>query len=223
MESYSNADYIISISHVSEKTYRDAGYDMNKFKLISLAGTDMPIQDLHNNRSRQRAFISTAYHSFIKGTHHLLRAWQKAEIKDIPLIIVGRICEDMQDFIKRFGPFKNVIYVGHQSNLKEWYKQFDAVGILMSLSEGAVRTTPEMMSFGFPMIVSPDAACDIVRDGINGYVVAGDEEELAERIQWFASDWNRVFEMRPYVLESVSHRTMADYAKELGDFLLSLI
>ena len=71
----------------------------------------------------------------------------------------------MKEFIKTYGPFQNVRYVGFQGDLRSWYQDYDAVGVLMSLSEGAGRTTPEMMSFGFPMITSPDATCDIVKDG----------------------------------------------------------
>ena len=93
----------------------------------------------------------------------------------------------------------------------------------MSLSEGAGRTTPEMMSFGFPMITSPDATCDIVKDGENGYIIESDNEEgLAERLRWFAEDWNRVHAMRANVLMSVSQRTVFDYSCELAQFMLSI-
>lgn len=224
MKSYDLADYIITISHVSARTYEDAGYDMDKFKFIPLTGTDMPVQDIHANTGKKKAFISTAFHNFIKGTHRLLLAWQKAGIKDIPLIIAGRLCEDMQEFIDKYGPFENVIYAGHQSALQEWYKQFDAVGVLMSLSEGAGRTTPEMMSFGFPMIVSPDATCDIVLDGWNGYIVDPyNENALVEKLLWFADQWERVYQMRRDTLAAVSQRSVYDFSVELGEFLLSLL
>lgn len=217
-----NADWIITISEVSKKTYIDAGYDMNKFKTIYLTGTDFPIRTIPN-RGGRKAFISTAFHSFIKGTHRLLLAWRKANINNIPLIIVGRLCDDMKEFIKTYGPFQNVRYVGFQGDLRSWYQDYDAVGVLMSLSEGAVRTTPEMMSFGFPMITSPDATCDIVKDGENGYIIESDNENgLAERLRWFAEDWDRVHAMRANVLMSVSRRTVSDYSCELAQFMLSI-
>lgn len=221
--SLKEADYIVSISKVSLKTYLDAGYPSEKLRLIPLTGTDFPLQSEFRN-NRKKAFISTGFHSFIKGTHSLLLAWRQADIKDIPLIIVGRICEDLQEFIEKFGPFNNVIFTGHQNNLKDWYKDYDGVGVLMSLSEGAVRATPEMMSFGFPMIVSPDATCDLVVNGKNGFIVEEDNiDAIAEKLKWFASDWSRTYYMREEVLQSVKNRTVEDYSLEVGGFLETLI
>lgn len=218
------ADRVISISKVSLATYVNAGYDASSFHLIPLTGTDFPVKSVASPKGKTKAFITTAYHNFVKGTHRLLLAWQKANINDIPLIVVGRLCEDMQEFIEIFGPFNNVIYVGHQRNVREFYNNYDAVGILFSLSEGAGRVTPEMMSFGFPMIVSPDATCDIVEDGRNGYIVdTMNEEGLIERLKWFADDWQRVYDIRPNVLSSVSSRTIKDFSLDCADFLENLI
>ncbi len=224
LKSFELADYIVTISKVSENTYIEAGFDKNKMHLIPLTGTDFPIQKIEFNSEKPKAFISTAFHNFIKGTHRLLNAWEKANINDIPLIVVGRLCEDMREFVENFGPFDNVQFVGHRNDLKDYYKQFDAVGVLMSLSEGAGRTTPEQMSFGFPMIVSPDATCDLVKDGYNGFIVEStDEDGLAERLRYFAEDWSRVDELKENVIASVNHRTMQDWSIELGNYLLSLI
>lgn len=223
LNTFNMADYIISISQVSLKTYIDAGYDKSKFKLISLAGTNFIIQQPSIVANRKRAFISTAYHSFIKGTHRLLLAWKKANIKNVPLLIVGNLCEDMEEFIEKYGPFENVVYVGHRNDLDEWYKQYDAVGVLLSLSEGAVRVTPEMMSFGFPMITSLDASCDIVKDGKNGFIVNyDDEDKLIEKLTYFANNWNRVHELIPNVIDSVKNRSLTDYSLEVSDFLETL-
>lgn len=218
------ADRIITISEVSRTTYLDANYNKCKLKLISLAGTDFPIQSVEIPMGKQRAFISTAFHNFIKGTHRLLLAWQKAQIKDIPLIIVGRICEDLQEFIDKYGPFDNVLFMGYvKGSLTDFYKQYDAVGVLLSFSEGAVRTTPELMSFGFPMIVSSDATCDIVKNGNNGFIVnQKNEEEIVDKLRWFAEDWERVHQMRHKVLSSVSHRTVKEYSEECADYLMTL-
>lgn len=217
------ADKIVTISEVSRQTYINAGYPLEKFELIPLTGTDFPIQQYQTIEGREKAFITTSFHSFIKGTHRLLLSWKKANIHDIPLYVIGTICEDMKEFIEKYGPFDNVIYVGHQSNLPEWYSARDAVGALLSLSEGAVRVTPEMMSFGFPMIVSPDATCDLIKEGINGFVIeTEDVDSVASRLKWFADDWNRVHDMRKNVLDTVRSRTTRDWSIDVANYLLSL-
>ncbi len=224
LKSLELADKIITISKVSHETYVNAGYPEEKLKLIPFTGTDMPLQQYEANVGKEKAFITTAFHNFIKGTQRLLLAWQKANIKDIPLVVVGRQCEDMQEFVKKYGPFQNVAFKGYvKGSLSDFYKQFDAVGCLFSLSEGAVRTTPELMSFGFPMITSPDATCDLIKEGYNGYIIEPtDVDAITRRLKWFAEDWSRVHALRNNVLGSVERRTMDDYSIELAAYLESL-
>ncbi len=225
VESFKLADKIITISKVSKQTYIDAGYPEEKLVFIPLTGTDYALQPFEAYEGKDKAFVTTAFHNFIKGTHRLLQAWKKAQVHSVPLIIVGRVCEDIQEYIDKYGPFENVKFLGYwKGSLKDLYDKYDGVGVLMSLSEGAVRTTPELMSYGYPMIVSQDATCDIVEDGKNGYIISPtDEDGLSNRLKWFAEDWERVHEMRSRVLSSVSHRTVKDYSLECADFLLSLL
>ena len=225
LKGFSLADRVITISEMSRDTYAQAGYDMSRFKLIPLTGTDFARQSINDSIEKPKVFITTAFHNFVKGTHRLLLAWEKAGIKDIPLVVVGRQCEDMQEFVNKYGPFKNVKFLGFvKGSLQDFYSQYNAVGVLLSLSEGAVRTTPELMSFGFPMIVSPDATCDLVKDGYNGFVVdTTDEKTIVEKLRYFAEDWSRVNSLRTNVLESVKTRTVRDFSLEVADYLLELI
>ena len=216
-------DRFINITEVSRKTFSEAGYDMSKSKLVLDNGTNFMHKSVDFCNGKKRAFISTAFHSFVKGTHRLLLAWKKADIKDVPLLLVGKMCEDMTEFIEKNGPFDNVVFVGHCANLKEWYEQWDAVGVIMSLSEGSGRVTPEMMSFGFPIISSEDATCDLVVDGYNGSVVdVYDENALVEKLRYYANDWEKVHELRPNVLASLGERTINDYASEIADYLVQV-
>lgn len=218
------ATNVINITEVSRNTYTNAGYDINKSALILDTGCNFPRQVVDDGKGKKKAFITTAFHSFIKGTHRLLLAWQKAGIKDIPLYIVGGLCEDMEEFILKYGPFENVHFEGPRYDLKDWYKQFDAVGITLSLSEGSGRVTPEMMTFGFPMIVSKDATCDLIRDGYNGTIVdVLDEKEIIMALKYFAEDWSRVYAIKENVLQSVGTKTSADFNVEIADYLISLI
>lgn len=219
---YRQADHIVTISEISNQTFLTKGYAPNLLKMIPLTGSSFKTHE-DEVKGKRRAFISTAMHSMLKGTHRLLRAWRKANIKSIPLIIVGGLHQDMQEFIQKYGPFENVIFKGFCDNLEEFYKEYDAVGILMSFSEGAVRTTPELMSYGFPMIVSPDATCDIVKNEQVGYVIEPtDEDALAERLMWFAEDWSRVYRMRQNVFEVVKQRKSCDFGVELAEYLMKL-
>lgn len=217
-------DKLICISKVSMNTYLDAGISKERIELIPLTGSPWEVVKTSEVESKPKAFITTGFHNFIKGTQRLLLAWRKAGITGIPLIIVGKLCEDMKEFIQRYGPFENVIYMGHLSveQLKSLYGTYSACGVLLSLSEGAVRVTPEMMTYGFPMIVSPDATCDLVVDGVNGYVVNPlDEDAVVLKLRWFSDDWSRVETMKDVVQDTLCQRTMEDYAKDVAVFLIS--
>ena len=219
-------DYYIAITEVSAKTYFNAGYSKDKCVVIPKNGTDFEIyRDAATTQTGERAFVSTAFHSFSKGTHRLLDAWNNLKSDSAKLYIIGDLHDDMREFIKKYGPFKNVVFTGPLSRdqMREMYKKLDAVGILMSLSEGAGKVTPEMMSFGFPQIVSPDATCDLIIDGFNGFIVeTEDTAGLVNKLKWFAEDWNRVHEMRNNVYQSVTRRKMIDFSIELGEYLMSL-
>lgn len=219
-------DRIICISNVSMQTYLDAGIAEEMITMIPLTGCSWPVEGESSNIGKEKAFITTAFHSFIKGTHRLLLAWREACISDIPLIVVGEICEDMREFIDRYGPFDNVIFTGllsQQQTRDLWYR-YNACGVLLSLAEGAGRVIPEMMSYGFPMLVSQDATCDLVKNGVNGYIVEPtDTSAIADRLRWFAEDWSRVESMYNAVKRSVRKRTMEDYATEVADYLIGLL
>lgn len=222
-DSLMRADYIVTISNLSNKTYIDAGYSPDKLKMIPLMNSSFTCRNDSIKRDKKRAFICTANHSLLKGTHRLLSAWKKAKISDVPLIIIGRIYADMKEYINKYGPFENVIFEGFRNDLEEYYDSYDAVGILLSFSEAAVRTTAEMIKKGFPMIVSPDATCDLVKNGYNGFIVnPRNEEGIVSKLRWFNENWIRTIEMRPHVLASVKEETIENYGRNIAKFLISL-
>ena len=221
---FSMGDYYITISNVSQNTFKMANFDMNKFTMISKICSNFQPQR-RDFFGKKKAFITTAFHSFIKGTQELLIAWQKAQIKDVPLLIVGRLCEDMEEFVQKHGPFDNVVFVGHRSDLSTWYLDWDAVAILLSLSEGGSKVIGEMMSFGFPMIASPDATGDAVLEGINGFIIDPIEEEdkLVAQLKYLSENWNVVENMREACFMAGGSRTMEDWANEVAQFSISLL
>lgn len=217
-------DYFITITKVSSLTYKNAGYDMSKCVLIPKNGTDFSVH-YTDIRDKEKAFICTAFHCFIKGTHRLLNAWRSSSIKNVKLYIIGALNEDMKEYVNKNGPFENVVFTGplSRNEIKDFYKSKNAVGILMSLSEGAGRVIPELMSYGFPMIVSPDATCDLIVDNYNGYIIDVEKEsELVYRLKWFSEEWNRVEELRENVYSSIRSHSMCDFSINLADTIIKL-
>ncbi|EMA9067715.1 glycosyltransferase family 4 protein [Vibrio parahaemolyticus] len=166
------ADKIIVLSEESKQSFIRNGVPQEKIKKINLG-----LNEAYNKSFDDRkpiAFVSTAKHSYVKGTHKLLLAWRKAEIKDTKLFIVGEVSKDIELFVEQFGPFENVIFTG-KKNIHEFYQDYNFVGILNSLSEGYGRVVVEYMGYGFPVITTPVATCDIVVEGVNGFIVENED------------------------------------------------
>lgn len=185
------ADRIVVLSNESKKSFINQGVPPEKLSVIGLGGNVRINKQFIDGLPF--AFISTAFHSFVKGTHRLLLAWREAGITKHPLIIVGELQSDIQDFIELYGPFQNVQFVGHQ-NIGDFYQRYNAIGILNSLSEGWPRSVFEYMQHGFPVIVSPVATCDLVEDGVQGFIVSN-QNELVAKLKYFSSNIDEIKKM----------------------------
>lgn len=187
------ADKIILNSNASLISYRENGIDNNKLLVLNLG-----IDNISNNqkccisKGKEMAFFCTAFHSIVKGTHRLLLAWEKSNTNS-KLFIVGGIRKDMQEFINKYGPFKNVIFTGalNREELFNLYNEYNPVGVLLSFSEGYGRSVAEYLNLGIPVIVSPVSTCDLIENGKQGIIVdPTDEEEIVKYIQLLSSDFS---------------------------------
>lgn len=165
------ADKIIVLSEFSKKSFIDYGVDKDKISVINL-----PVNYLYRGDREKKdiAFITTAHHNSIKGTHRLIEAWSKANVGSNKLYIAGTISDDILDIINQHD-LKNVIITG-TVNIEEKYPDKDYVGISCSLAEGFSRSVSEYISWCFPVIVTECSTCDFVIDQRHGYVNNYDDE-----------------------------------------------
>lgn len=214
------ADKILVLSNETKRSFIENGVEEKKLVVVNLGLTKRYDNEYHSRKPF--AFISTAHHSFVKGTHNLLLAWRLANITDIPLILVGAIGDDINEFIAKNGPFDNVIFVGYQ-NVDKYYQAYNAVGILVSLAEGCPRSVIEYLGNGFPVIVTPCATCDVVVDGDNGFVVDYDNiEQIADKLSYFSNNKNQFNIMGQSARQLDSLKNMSDYVNEVVDILENL-
>lgn len=189
------SDKIVVLSEESKKTYLKYGVPQEKLTVIGLGVEEIFTKGLILNKKenfdKELIFITTAFHSMVKGTHRLLLAWNKIKDSNVKLYVVGDIHKDIQEFINANGPFKNVVFTGKltKNQLKELYSKYNAVGILNSLAEGYPRAVIEYLSQGMPVIVTKPCTCDIIKDGVNGFVINFDDENsLIQSVLRFANN-----------------------------------
>lgn len=172
------ADRIICLSSFSAGTYVDFGIEKKKIFVTGIP-TDIVNNQLNLDVKGELCFVSVAFHGIIKGTHRVIECWIKNNIKN-ELWIIGKVWKEMEEVVD-FGTLpSNIKIIGHlkRHDIESIYRKKRCVSVLMSLSESYGRGVFEAMSCGVPVIVSETATCDIVQDGINGYIIKDMESNL---------------------------------------------
>jgi glycosyltransferase involved in cell wall biosynthesis len=168
----------------------------------------------------------------LKGYDVLLRATAlaRARVPDIKTVIVGGVesarsayGEELRHLARELGLDEHVVFAGSQSRLAEIYACGDVlVSANRDKPEAFGRSMAEALAMDCPVIATRfGGALDIVRDGINGWLVEpGDIRQLAERIAQVPSagfSGLRADALRRFALERMVESTLAVYAEVLAE------
>lgn len=132
-----------------------------------------------------------------KGPHVLLSAFRiiAEDLKDVALVVAGDgiLMDELKQYAYKYHLDERVIFLGFvsQKELPSIYVTSDVVVFPSLYDETWARAVNEAMACGLPIIASRKvgATGDIVRDGINGFVVKeGDVKELADKIRLLVTD-----------------------------------
>ncbi|MGH3078350.1 MAG: glycosyltransferase [Gaiellaceae bacterium] len=87
------------------------------------------------------------------------------------------------------GIARNCFFVGYQEDVAGYYRLFDSF-LLPSVNEGTPVSAIESLASGTPVVANRVGGVpDVVRDGVDGYLVeAGDVEGAAERLSRLAGE-----------------------------------
>ena len=87
------------------------------------------------------------------------------------------------------GIARHCFFLGYQEDVAGYYRLFDAF-LLPSVNEGTPVSAIESLASGTPVVANRVGGVpDVVRDGVDGYLVeAGDVEGAAERLEQLAGD-----------------------------------
>jgi glycosyltransferase involved in cell wall biosynthesis len=117
-----------------------------------------------------------------KGLSYLLEGWRRFARSDARLTIVGQPVGEP----RALAPYADLFrHVPHQTRpqLARLYQASD-VFVFPTLLEGMGLVVLEAMACGLPVIVTANGPGDVVRDGIDGYVIpTRDPEAIAERLE----------------------------------------
>ena len=140
------------------------GVDLETFKPALHPSTRSTFEVIYAGQLTQR-----------KGLSYLLRGYRKFRRLDSRLTLVGSTVGDvqvLQTYAKHFRHF------AHQTRpaLAQMYRDSD-VFVFPTLIEGMPLVVLEAMACGLPVIVTANGPADIVRDGIDGFIIPQRDED----------------------------------------------
>jgi glycosyltransferase involved in cell wall biosynthesis len=118
-----------------------------------------------------------------KGVHHLLRAWQKLNLHDAELLLVGSVHPEIHPVLRECNS-PSIKLAGFVQNVPAQLATASAF-VFPSELEGAAKATFEAAAAGLAQITTR-ASGDAVVDGFNGKIIPpNDPDALAAAIREF--------------------------------------
>lgn len=201
------ADAVLVGSTYAADSFVAAGVARSKMRVVPY-GVDLATFSPARERRREGPFtaIYAGQLTQRKGLSYLLRGYRRFARRDTRLQLVGSIVGSNAPL----QPFADVIeHTPHLTRpaLAARYREAD-VFVFPTLIEGMPLVVLEAMACGLPVIVTANGPADLVRDGIDGFIIPErSEEALADRLQQLHRDRDLRIEMG---------RQAARRAKEFG-------
>jgi glycosyltransferase involved in cell wall biosynthesis len=129
-----------------------------------------------------------------KGISYLLRAYDAFRGPGTRLTLVGGLQGSEEALAPHRHLFEHIPHIPH-TELAEQYRKAD-VFVFPTLIEGMPLVVLEAMASGLPVITTPNGPGDIVRDGVDGFVVPiRDPGAIVEKLEYLRANPDRRREM----------------------------
>ena len=216
------ADMIFVGSDFTKSTYSAAGLSVDKVRVIAPGAPPVHAEaperlNAHPTHAARFLFVgAVAVH---KGVHHLLAAWRllnvPAGLATLEIVgdvsLPGAVLRDCPDSVHFSGRLRS-------EKVLEHYRRADAL-VFPTLCDGFGMVVTEAFSQGLPVITTERAgAAELVRPGINGFVVAaGDPEALASSLDWCLTHRADLQAMRAEARATAAGWQWSDYRRRLAE------
>ena len=122
-----------------------------------------------------------------KGISYLLKAYDRFRGGGTSLTLVGNFYGS-QEPIRRYRKLFQYVPNVPRVQLADIYRQSD-VFVFPTLIEGLPLVVLEAMASGLPVIVTPNGSGEIVRDGVDGFVVPiRDADAIVDRLEYLRAN-----------------------------------
>jgi glycosyltransferase involved in cell wall biosynthesis len=163
---YDLADVILVQSERAAESFLDVGTSPEKVFYVA-RGVD---PELYKPTTPPDHFRLLFVGALIKrkGVHHILQAWNKLNLSNAELVLVGSVHDEIKDALRDWKT-DSVTLAGFSNNVREEYMRASAF-VFPSECEGSAKVCYEAAACSLPQINTREAG-DVVVDGYNGLVV----------------------------------------------------
>lgn len=177
------ADKILVGSSFAKATFVSEGVPEDKLYVVPYGvDTELFSASTFSRDSNSFRVVFAGQVSQRKGIAYALRAYEAIHAPDSSLTLVGKLQDDGSSLAPWRGIFR---YIPHlpRADLARIFESSD-VFLFPTLIEGMPIVVLEAMASGLPVITTPNGPGDIVRDGVDGFVVPPrDVDTLVKRLQ----------------------------------------
>jgi glycosyltransferase involved in cell wall biosynthesis len=200
------ADRVIVNSNWSRSALLQNGVSAEKIAVVPLCyeqGSNAPTAAARDSSKRPLKVLWLGQIVLRKGIPYLFEAAAKLKETDIQFIVAGRMGISETGLAAAPANVKVLGRVTHDEAVN-LYAQSD-VFVLPTVSDGFALTQLEAMSFGLPVITTPNCG-DVVTNGSDGFIIPPrDSDALADAILRIDRDRELLHEMSVRALETVNH------------------
>ncbi|MBX6765496.1 MAG: glycosyltransferase family 4 protein, partial [Rubrobacteraceae bacterium] len=153
-----------------------------------------------------------------KGISYLLRAYERIHGSGTFLMLVGQLQDDGRALRPWSHLFRHIPHVP-RPRLAELFRQAD-VFVFPTLIEGMPLVVVEAMASGLPVITTPNGPGDIVRDGVDGFLVPPrDVDAIEEKLKLLRRSEELRAEMGRNARQRAQEFTWKNYRNKVLDQL----
>ncbi|MFM9916342.1 MAG: glycosyltransferase family 4 protein [Rhizobacter sp.] len=223
-EEIRQADAVLVGSTYAADSFVREGIDRSKMRVVPY-GVDLQTFTVESSEPPARdgrfKVIYAGQLTQRKGISYLLRGYQQFARSDSRLTLVGSIVGSDAPL----RPYADVFeHVSHQTRpaLAAMYRASD-VFVFPTLIEGMPLVVLEAMACGLPVIVTANGPGDIVRDGIDGFVIPErDPDAVRDRLETLYRDPERRAEMGRRAAQRAREFSWAAYSSNAKAVLSDL-
>ena len=176
-----DVDRVVVFSEFSRRTFLAAGVPGDKLVVNQLGVDPGRYRDVTRTADNTFRVLFLGVLSQRKGISYLIDGFQRVAIPNSELLLVGTPW-------RGHSPWAGIHGIRHLPwiDQRETPTLFGTADVLVlpSLVEGLARVLLEAMAAGVPVIATPNTGAeDIVRDGVDGYIVPiRDDDAIADRL-----------------------------------------